>query len=171
VTSRRRQRHQPEDAGALVAQVLQRAGVAGAVREQRLVTEWSRMVGERIAARAWPDGLERGVLYVRVVSSAWMHELAFLREPLIEAARQVTGNPPLVREIRFHLGGRRSSGSDDLVGNLARRRRAARPAPPPPPPISPEAAAHIDRETQGIADDELREIIREAWRRLPSAAR
>jgi hypothetical protein len=157
----------PEPAGALVAKVLARSGVAGAVREHRLVTEWTNMVGERIAARAWPDGLDRGVLYVRVVSSAWMHELGFLREPLVEAARRVTGDPPLVKEIRFHLGARHKISDDDAVAALARKRRAPRPAPPPPPVLSADARARIDRATEHIADAELREIIREAWRRLP----
>lgn len=169
--SRRRRDRAPEGAGALVAQVLARNGVAGAVREHRLVTEWDSIVGERIAARAWPDGLDRGVLYVRVVSSAWMHELGFLREPLVEAARRITGDPPLVKEIRFHLGSRRSVRDDDAVAALAKVRRAPRPAPPPPAPVSHEAAARIDRATEKVADEELREIIREAWRRLPASRR
>jgi hypothetical protein len=170
VSTRRRDRA-PEAAGSLVEQVLVKSGVDGAVREHRLVTEWTSMVGERIAARAWPDGLDRGVLHVRVVSSAWMHELGFLREPLIEAARRITGEPPMVKEIRFHLGARQRVGGDDVVAALARKQRAPRPAPPPPPPISAEAAARIDRETAHIADVELREIIREAWRRLPISTR
>ena len=69
----------PVRAGELLAEVLKRRGVAGAVREQRLVTEWHSIVGERVAARAWPDGLNRGVLYVRVTNSAWLHELGFLK--------------------------------------------------------------------------------------------
>jgi predicted nucleic acid-binding Zn ribbon protein len=171
VSARRRDRRAPEPAGALVAGVLARTGVASAVREHRLVTEWATMVGERVAARAWPDSLERGVLYVRVVSSAWMHELGFLRAPLLEAARRVTGDPPLVKEIRFHLGARRQTSDDDAVAALARKRRAPRPAARPAPPLSPEAAARIDRETERVGDEELREIIREAWRRLPTPDR
>jgi len=150
-----------------VGNLLTRLGVAGAVREQRLVTAWESMVGPRVAARAWPDALERGVLYVRVSNSAWMHELAFLREAMIEAARRITGDPPLVKEIRFHLGRRRNGDGDGVT--LERPKPKTRPA--ARPPLDPAASAEIDRQTAGIADEELREAIRVAWKRLPQPAR
>src|SRR5262249_14417494 len=70
----KRRRGTSTRAGELVRAVLTRYGVEGAVREHRLVTEWESIVGPRVAARAWPDGLRHGVLYVRVTNSAWMHE-------------------------------------------------------------------------------------------------
>ena len=154
-----------ESAGTLVGNLLTRLGVAGAVREQRLVTAWESMVGPRVAARAWPDALERGVLYVRVSNSAWMHELAFLREAMIEAARRVTGDPPLVKEIRFHLGRRRGGEGETLERPKPKPPRAAR------PPIDAREVAEIERQTAGVADDELREAIRAAWKRLPQRGR
>ena len=154
-----------ESAGNLVGELLTRLGVAGAVRERRLVTAWESMVGPRVAARAWPDALERGVLYVRVSNSAWMHELAFLREAMIDAARRVTGDPPLVKEIRFHLGRRRSGEGETL------EKPKAKPRPPARPTIDAKESAEIDRQTAGIADEELREAIRAAWKRLPQRAR
>jgi predicted nucleic acid-binding Zn ribbon protein len=170
MTRRGRQR-QAERAGALVGDLLARLGVAGAVREQRLITQWESIVGPRVASRARPDGLERGVLYVRVSNSAWMHELAFLREAMIEAARRVTGDPPLVKEIRFHLGRRRDAGDGDAVAALAAARPRPRSRPAPPAPVDEATRADIDRQTAGVADRELREVIREAWKRLPPRAR
>jgi predicted nucleic acid-binding Zn ribbon protein len=173
VTRRRRGR---DERGAvpvagLVADLLAKAGVQKAVREHRLVTEWEQIVGERVAARAWPDGLSRGVLYVRVTNSAWMHELAFLKEAMIAAARRVTGDPPVVKEVRFHVGARRSVEADDPLAELAARRpgRGARPA--ARPPVSAREAQVIDRETERVGDPGLREAIRAAWRRLPAAAK
>jgi Dna[CI] antecedent DciA-like protein len=157
----------PVPAGALVAQVLARAGIAAAVREHRLVTEWETVVGPRIAARAWPDGLNRGVLYVRVVNSAWLHELGFLKEAIVAQANRTAGDPPLVREVRLHLGARRGP-ADDLVAELAAARRKPRPAPRPRTPLAAAAAARIERETEKVADGELREAIRAAWRKLDS---
>jgi hypothetical protein len=156
----------PTPAGVVVAEVLSRRGVASAVREERLVTEWRDIVGERVAARAWPDGLKQGILYVRVSNSAWLHELAFLKEAVIERANRVAGPPPLVREVRLHLVPRLGPLVDDVVAELAARRRRPRPLPAPSPPLSPAAEAAIARDTSHIADAELRDAIRAAWRKL-----
>ncbi len=156
-----------------MSELLSRLGIGGKVREHRLVTEWESMVGPRVAARARPDGLERGVLYVRVTNSAWMHELGFLRQALVEAARRVTGDPPIVKEVRFHLGSRHAArdDGDDPVAELAARRKP-RPAPrAPAPAVDAAAAAEIDRSTASVGDGELREIIRAAWKRLPPRGR
>ena len=164
-TSRRRRRTEP--AGALIAEVLRRAGVASAVREHRLATEWATIVGERVAERAWPDGLRDGVLWVRVVNSSWLQELSFLREAMCAHANQLVGPPPLVREIRLHLGRRRDEGDqEDVIAALARHRR--RPPPPRRPPANPsaETRARIDLETGRVADLELRELIAAVRRRL-----
>lgn len=154
-------------AGDLVRSVLARYGVAGALREHRLVTDWDRIVGARVAARAWPDGLRHGVLYVRVTNSAWLHELGFLREALVREANKVAGDPPLVKEVRLHLGDRRSSqDADDLVAALAGQKRQ-RPAPRPRrvPPSALELA-RIDKEADAVEDVELRVLIRDVRRRL-----
>jgi hypothetical protein len=156
----------------LVAELLARAGVDKAVREHRLITEWEQIVGERVAARAWPDGLSRGVLYVRVTNSAWMHELGFLKEAMVEAARRVTGDPPVVKEVRFHIGARRTVDADDPLAELAARRRGAgKSVRPPRAPVSAREAQQIDRETERVADPGLREAIRAAWRQLPGESR
>ncbi len=156
----------PVRAGAILAELLARRGVASAVREQRLVTEWHDIVGERVATRAWPDGLRNGVLFVRVTNSAWLHELAFLKEKLVERANRVVGHPPLVREVRLHLGPCRGAAADDIVAELAAMRRRPRPVPAPRPPVPAAAEAVITRSTEQVAHAELREAIRDAWRKL-----
>jgi hypothetical protein len=171
--ARARRGRDARPAGELVEGILRRYGVAGAVREHRLVTEWAAIVGPRVAARAWPDGLANGVLYVRVTNSAWMHELGFLREALAREANRVLGDPPLVKELRLHLGARRARGGadappdlDDLVAALAAQRRR-RPAPRPPRPVpTPAERSRIDRETDAVGDDELRAILRDVRHRL-----
>lgn len=150
-----------------VAEVLGRSGAAGAIREHRLVTMWTEIVGERVAARAWPDGLRDGVLWVRAANSAWMHELSFLREPITERANALVGPPPLVREVRFHLGRPRDEDDrDDVVAALSRRLRPSRKSTPARPAPSPEALARIDAETARVEDPELRDAIRTLRRKL-----
>ena len=89
-----------------MTKVLEQRGVASEVREQRLVTEWEDIVGERVAVRAWPDGLRQGVLFIRVSNSAWLHELSFLKEAILASANRMAGPPTLVKEVRLHLGPR-----------------------------------------------------------------
>jgi predicted nucleic acid-binding Zn ribbon protein len=149
--SRRRDRSVPTHAAELVRGVLRRYGVESAVREHRIVTEWTTIVGDRVAARAWPDGLKNGVLFVRVTNSAWLHELGFLREAIARAANQTVGRT-IVREVHLHLGRRRASpDADDVVAALAAQRR------PRPAPRAPRAA-----------DDELRAMVADVQRRLGS---
>lgn len=154
-------------AGVLVRGVLSRYGVETALREHRLVTEWDAIVGPRVSARAWPDGLRKGVLYVRVTNSAWLHELGFLREALVREANKIVGAPPLVREVRLHLGeARHGQDADDLVAALSAQKRS-RPAPRPRlVPASALELARIDEEAGRVGDVELREVIRDMRRRL-----
>ena len=109
---RSRKRSRPAAAaGELVDGILKKYGAMQGVREHRLVTAWVEIVGDRVAARAWPDGLRDGVLSVRVANSAWMHELSFLREAVTRRANELVGPPRLVREVRFHLGANRRTES------------------------------------------------------------
>lgn len=167
MTRLRRVRAGTVRAGELVRAVLARHGVEAAVREHRLVTEWETIVGPRVAARAWPDGLKHGVLYVRVTNSAWLHELGFLREALVREANRAVGDPPLVKEIRLHLGSRRPTSTEesDLVAALAAQRRA-KPAPKPRRVPSTGDLARIDREAAAVRDPDLAAVIRDVRRRL-----
>jgi hypothetical protein len=124
-------------------------------------------VGDRIAARAFPDGFRDGILDVRVVNSSWRHELSFLQVQIVAKANEICGDPPLVRGLNLHLGSRRMPLSDqqDVVAALARR-RPVRTAPRPRPRPSAEDLARIDAETEQIADSELRTALRSLRRKL-----
>ncbi len=153
-------------AGALVEEILGKRSMTGAVREHRLVTGWSEIVGERVAARTWPDGLAKGVLHVRVTNSSWLHELSFMRDLMVGAANRHVGGAPLVREIRLHLGARRDAiDEDDFVAQLAARRQTARPR-PRVATSDPRTLAMIRTETQRVSDAELRELVRRVRERL-----
>ena len=90
MSARPPRRREVTTAKQAVADALAWNGVEAEVRAHRVVTEWKQIVGERIGARAWPDGLTRAgvrdqgaqILWVRVISSAWLHELTLLRAQL-----------------------------------------------------------------------------------------
>ena len=63
--------------------------------------DWEATVGTRIASRARPIKLERGVLLVRTASSTWAQELALLSDAIITALR---GRGVAADSLRFRVG-------------------------------------------------------------------
>jgi predicted nucleic acid-binding Zn ribbon protein len=154
------------DARTAVANALRTHGVTDEIRLQRLVFEWSDLVGARIAARTAPDGISRTgmrdsptrLLWVRVVNTAWLHELTLLRAQLTASIKTALGDPPLFDELKFHLGRPPANAADLLAGVSVRR---ARPASRRQPIAATGDRVHaIDAETAVVEDTELRELIR-----------
>jgi hypothetical protein len=158
---RRRERIGVADAlGALI----DAHGLADELRGFDLLLRWDDIVGERVARRTRPDGFFKRVLWVRVANSSWLHELTMMKPALLAAVRAAAGDPPLVDDLRFHLGRRREADGDDALAEVDRltaaRRAPARRLPPPPPAVG-EAKAAIERETDRVDDPELRAILRD----------
>lgn len=153
-------------AAELLGALLADKGVKKELREHRVLAHWPAIVGDRVASRSTPDGLSRGVLWVRVANSAWLHELSFLRDDIISRANELCGNPPLVSDVKFHLGPRRRPDADDALAPTVRIRRRRQRQRPLPPPATGERLDEIRREASGVDDDELRDIIVEARRKL-----
>jgi predicted nucleic acid-binding Zn ribbon protein len=145
----------PQTASAAVAAALELHGITDQVRAGRVVTEWSELVGARIAQRTRPDGIADRVLWVEVATSAWLHELNLLRPQLVAGLRDRLGEPALFDDLRFRLAGQRRR---DPVA-LRAPRRPAPPARPAPPPATGAARERIVREAAAVDDDELRELI------------
>ena len=64
---------------------------------------WDKVVGETIAANAQPVAFKGDLLLVHVTSSAWIHELQFLKSDMILKLNAALGKP-LVAEIKFKIG-------------------------------------------------------------------
>ena len=133
------------------------------MRAHRVIVDWSTIVGPRIAKVAWPESLTKGVLWVRVKTSPWLHELSLLKGPLLAELHQQLGEPdrpPLITDLRFSLRPRPTA-DDDLLGRL----RAAGLVREPRPKLTPvaavgEAKAAIEREADVVDDPELRDVIK-----------
>jgi hypothetical protein len=145
--------------------LLDRHGIARELREHRILARWRDIVGDTLAERTWPDGLERGILWVRVKNSSWLHQLSFLRDDLVARLARELGDPPLVREIRFHVGPRQLVPDDDALAPTLRIRRPPQRLRQPPPPSTGARLAAIEREAAQIGDQELRAIIMDLRRR------
>ncbi len=143
-------------AGEAIRAALDFHGIADDVRGERVVTEWTELVGPRIAQRTRPDRIVDRVLWVEVATSAWLHELTLLKPQLLKGLLDRLGEPALFDDLRLRLAGGPRKGAV----TIPRGRR--RPAPPPAPPARPATGAAreaIVREVAGIDDDELRELI------------
>ena len=73
------------------------------MKDRALVDAWNRAVGPQIGAKAQPDRLRDDVLYVRVATSVWMHELQFMKQDIISKLNGILGGTK-VAQIRFFIG-------------------------------------------------------------------
>jgi len=144
-----------QSAGKLVALTLDRYGLTDEIRAGRLLTEWSDLVGPKIAQRTRPDGVYERTLWIEVVTSAWMHELNLLRPQLVRGLLERLGEPRLFDDVKFKLAGRNKREAIALRG----RRPAPQPPRPLPPPATGAAREAIVREAAAVDDEELRELI------------
>jgi len=91
-----------ERIGGAVRKELGRFGTAGAMTD--VVAAWPGIVGETIAANAWPARLARdGTLHVNAGSSAWAFELAQLEREILPRLREALGEVA-PRRLKFAPG-------------------------------------------------------------------
>ena len=154
----------PSAAAEALAGVLNRYGAAREIREHRILIHWQKIVGPRVAAHTTPDALNKGVLWVRVDSSPWMHQLSFLKADILAKANELCGEE-LVSDIRFHLGRAKNAGNGALSSAARIRRPALKPRSLPPPAAG-RALRAIEDEASSIEDEELRLAIIEVRKRL-----
>ena len=142
-------------AGDAIKAALKFRGISDEVRAQRVLTEWTELVGPKIASRTRPYGVSERVLVIEVASSAWLHELNLLKAQILAGLLDRLGEPKVFDDLKFKLAGGRD-GRQNLI------RPKPRPDPPPPRAIAPATGAareQIAREVENIDDDELRELI------------
>ncbi|MCL2778377.1 MAG: DUF721 domain-containing protein [Polyangiaceae bacterium] len=148
----KRLRRKNLDAPESIEDVLGRAGedrFASKRAKQQAIPrkEWRAAVGPRIADRAQPISIERGVLTIKVATSVWANELHMLAPELL-ARLKLCGFA--VISLRFRVG------ILDTVGRPPER-RATRKI-PPPALLEPELRALV----ANVADTELRVTIEKA---------
>lgn len=147
----------PTAVSELVDRVLSGYHISEDVRRRRIVTEWSRIVGRKLATRTQPGRIQEGVLDVRVANSSWLHQMSFLTDELVQRVNQTVGKPTLIHDIRWVLGRPRiERGSPTRVDRVVRVSNVIRPRAAPP-----ARASAIARESDAVDDDELRDLIRD----------
>ena len=143
--------------------VLDRAGENRFAKRQLPVplAVWRAAVGPRIADRARPIALERGVLVVKVTTSVWANELSMLAPKILEKLAQSLPNLA-VKSLRFRVG------PLDVVEGI-QEKRVYRQIPPPVP-----LGSDLERSLEKVEDEELRTLIASAaaknlaWQQKPA---
>jgi hypothetical protein len=88
--------------GNTVRQELRRFGGSGAMPD--VVDAWPGLVGEQVAANAWPARIARdGTLHVNASSSAWAFELGHLEGEILPRLQEALG-PSAPKRLRFAPG-------------------------------------------------------------------
>jgi hypothetical protein len=147
----RKRRRRKLDAPEALDELLERAGENRFAKKRPPipVAQWRAAVGPRIADRARPWTLERGVLVVKVATSVWANELQMLAPELIA---RLNARGVAVASMRFRVG---------ALDQAERppERRAYRKV-PPAKPLAPELRAEVAR----VPDEGLRTVIEAAAR-------
>ena len=77
-----------------------RAGLKQRVDQGGVIENWGRLVGPQIAKVTTPDRVTQdGVLFVRVVSAAWMQELQLMAPTILARLRE---RSVTIKDIRYH---------------------------------------------------------------------
>jgi hypothetical protein len=151
VTGKRRRRRPRLAAPEPLDELLERAGENRFARKQLPVplATWRKAVGPRIADRARPIALERGVLVVKVATSVWANELSLLAPQLVE---KLAASGVEVKSLRFRVG------PLDVIEGIPQLKQYRRV--PPPVPLG----AELERSLADVEDEELRGTIERAAR-------
>ncbi len=64
---------------------------------------WDSIVGEVISNNAKPAAFKGRILLVYVTSSAWVHQLQFLKEEMIARLNEALGKS-LIDDLKFKIG-------------------------------------------------------------------
>ncbi len=76
----------PEEIGPLLESCLQRLGKPEQAMLTRLWQHWDMVMGDEIAALAWPIGYNKGILFVGGEDAMSVQELSFLSLEMLERA-------------------------------------------------------------------------------------
>ena len=89
----------PDLVGDLLPGLFHKLGVAVEVERQEALERWEGVVGERIAAVTRATAVSRGVLFVKVVSSAWLTELNLMRHDILRRLNAGRGKGRIERIV------------------------------------------------------------------------
>ncbi|WP_235833801.1 DUF721 domain-containing protein [Aeromicrobium chenweiae] len=91
----------PSTIADLLGQVVQNQGWAEKLDDQRIFTDWARIVGPEVAQHAQIEGYEDEIAHVRASSTAWATQLKLLAPRIVAKLNAELGDGTVLRiEVR-----------------------------------------------------------------------
>ncbi|MDP3024702.1 MAG: DUF721 domain-containing protein [candidate division Zixibacteria bacterium] len=90
----------PEILGGVLQNLLKSLGLEKRMKEQDIIINWEKIVGNNIAENTKPFKIEGAKLFLKVKSSSWRNELFYLKKELI-AKLNDSAKQELVKDIIF----------------------------------------------------------------------
>lgn len=87
----------------ILIKLLKQYGLEGKIIEYTIADKWEEITGKIIASHTYPAGLHHKRLYVIVDSSAWLQELSFYKNEIIEKVNNHF-NKNIVNDIYLKTG-------------------------------------------------------------------
>jgi predicted nucleic acid-binding Zn ribbon protein len=78
----------PEQIGKILTKSLRGLKIERRIKEESIILNWNRLVGERIASQANPVKVRDSLLFVRVKNASWRNELFFMKRKIMEQLNQ-----------------------------------------------------------------------------------
>lgn len=141
----------PRLLGEILPETLKKKALYLPTKDRPLIDAWNRAVGSQIGSKAQPDRLRDDVLYVRVATSVWMHELQFMKQDIIVKLNGILGGSP-VKQIRFFIG--------EVEAPPAKREESAQLS--NARDLKSDEKEFIDGTIADVTDPELREVVKRA---------
>lgn len=93
----------PSSLKEILRELSKKVGFRLSPLDPKLMKGWEEAVGEIIARKAQPEGLRRGILWVRCPDPHWMNELQMLKETIKEKLNRLFEEGK-VKDVRFKVG-------------------------------------------------------------------
>ncbi len=90
----------PERIGSVLGNLLKDLGLEKRIKEQELIINWEKIVGNNIAENTKPFKIEGAKLFLKVKSSSWRNELFYLKKELITKLND-SAKQELIKDIIF----------------------------------------------------------------------
>lgn len=87
--------------GQMLKSAVGRDEVIRAAQAQRILRDWTEIVGPEMATRSYPDRYDRGTVWIAVEGSSWAQELRMQSERILEKLGDKAGDASLFRQLRF----------------------------------------------------------------------
>lgn len=90
----------PESVGTIIQGLIDNLGLKKRLDQERVVQQWSAIVGKTVARRTKAMRIENGRLYVNVDRPTWRNELILRKKDIIDKINSTMKNQ-VVKDIIF----------------------------------------------------------------------